>query len=870
MTSNRTIDNVIDRCGKKVPLTAFKLAQDVEDLKQSVVAAQTAADGAAAEAAEASATITAALEDIMAAKTATEGYAGAASASATEASESATSASAYATAAETSAGSAADSATSAGSSAGLAANSATAASNSADSASSSASNAATSANSASGFATAAANSANSASSSATAAAGSVTSASAYATEAKSYAKGDTSSRVGEDTDNAYFYKGQAATSASASASSALESEGWAVGKQNGSAVTSGSDYYQNNAKYYAETAKFDAEAWAKGTRNGVAVGSSDDEYHNNAKYYAEVAESASQDNMAPAFSSSTAYSEGDYVIYNKNLYQFTADHSAGAWTGSDAQSVTISSEIGELTNSISKLSAFVTPEMYGAVGDGETDDTEAVQSAFTNALLYKVGVLGSGNYLITDTITVTNSSTQDNKVVEITGKLISNFSNKPVIIFDHCEGWKINVNAISSDDTNYFGGYDFSGSNYHYGALPYVGVVLRNANRVEFSGFLRNFNVGLRIEGLSGGSVYNFIHGVSVWNCAYGIELYANTSGWVNNNRFNSNTVSVNSGITNRNKAVAVHIFSSYNYANNCNLFEGDYMSADGYPSLLIENGQYNEFFFRNEGLNTVTIDNGSFNTFYTNKYDQTEIAFSGGNISENAMTKLINSFEKVVDLDSDNVDIVAWKTSGNWWAKGGNIVDYGNYQSSAFKTIWYGEQTPVLDGIPTHLGAFIDIKGLGTIATYCESYTANEDVRIRIYLFDSSRTLLDPTNYYLGSFVGGTMTIDTSNMRLQNASNQNGTLNTQMFKADVRYIFVTGNKNLKRLVVYAKKTNKLIPCISHFDVNAAYPYFELNNTNIKTSKPRKGKRLYSTVDGAEYICTAVSNGEETWTKKSI
>lgn len=39
----------------------------------------------------------------------------------------------------------------------------------------------------------------------------------------------------------------------------------------------------------------------------------------------------------PAFSVSTAYSAGDVVNYNGKLYKFTADHSAGAWTGDDVE-----------------------------------------------------------------------------------------------------------------------------------------------------------------------------------------------------------------------------------------------------------------------------------------------------------------------------------------------------------------------------------------------------------------------------------------------------------------------------------------------------------------------------------------------------
>lgn len=55
-----------------------------------------------------------------------------------------------------------------------------------------------------------------------------------------------------------------ATAASGSASSAntnaLKAEGYAVGKQNGTAVTSGSPYYHNNAEYYAGEANTSATA----------------------------------------------------------------------------------------------------------------------------------------------------------------------------------------------------------------------------------------------------------------------------------------------------------------------------------------------------------------------------------------------------------------------------------------------------------------------------------------------------------------------------------------------------------------------------------------------------------------------------------
>lgn len=48
---------------------------------------------------------------------------------------------------------------------------------------------------------------------------------------------------------------------------------------------------------------------------------------------------------AAPFSAATAYAAGDYVVYNGKLYCFTADHAAGAWTGSDASACRLADEM---------------------------------------------------------------------------------------------------------------------------------------------------------------------------------------------------------------------------------------------------------------------------------------------------------------------------------------------------------------------------------------------------------------------------------------------------------------------------------------------------------------------------------------------
>lgn len=64
------------------------------------------------------------------------------------------------------------------------------------------------------------------------------------------------------------------------------------------------------------------------------------------------------------------------------------------------------------------LKDYVTPQMFGAVGDGETDDTEAVQIALTSGA--ECVYFPKGSYLISDTIDI-----PANKIVQMEGHIES-------------------------------------------------------------------------------------------------------------------------------------------------------------------------------------------------------------------------------------------------------------------------------------------------------------------------------------------------------------------------------------------------------------------------------------------------------------
>lgn len=65
---------------------------------------------------------------------------------------------------------------------------------------------------------------------------------------------------------------------------------------------------------------------------------------------AQMADLASDGIAASIFKTTTAYSAGDYVLYEGKLYKFTADHAAGAWTGSDVTACQLAGDVADLKN----------------------------------------------------------------------------------------------------------------------------------------------------------------------------------------------------------------------------------------------------------------------------------------------------------------------------------------------------------------------------------------------------------------------------------------------------------------------------------------------------------------------------------------
>lgn len=108
--------------------------------------------------------------------------------------------------------------------------------------------------------------------------------------------------------------------------------------------------------------------------------------------------------LAPAYSASGTYVVGAYVTYNGNIYRCTtAITTAEAWTAAHWTQVAIGDELSNTKADLSQIE-IITPEQFGAVGDGVTDDTQAIQDACDAG--YAVYFASEKTYLVTDTVII--------------------------------------------------------------------------------------------------------------------------------------------------------------------------------------------------------------------------------------------------------------------------------------------------------------------------------------------------------------------------------------------------------------------------------------------------------------------------------
>lgn len=200
---------------------------------------------------------------------------------------------------------------------------------------------------------------------------------------KSYAQGNSESgRQDENTDNAKYYKEQAAQIAENTETFTKEAEAWARGTKDGEAVPGTDETYHNNAKWYSEKSSEyaddsadsadDAEAWARGSRNGTDVESSDLTYHNNSKYYSELAKSSADD------SEDSAELSKSWAVGNSNSGRTGENTNNSKYWCTEAEDA--ASEAANYAAQAATYSSVVLPNFYIDFTTMELMQDDAVQA----------------------------------------------------------------------------------------------------------------------------------------------------------------------------------------------------------------------------------------------------------------------------------------------------------------------------------------------------------------------------------------------------------------------------------------------------------------------------------------------------------
>lgn len=292
---------------------------------------------------------------------------------------------------------------------------------------------------------------------------------------------------------------------------------------------------------------------------------------------------------------------------------------------------------------------YVTPEMFGAKGDGSTNDFAAINSAIAYA--YQNGtdiVFTEGKTYLTESPIV---------IEDIPSKVVMNGSIKYIgngvaVTFGKAsatiESKEIVLNVVGN-------------STYTNGS---VGVRLINLGEFYIKVHsINRFETGLELVGDSKGIAYNRIDISKIVSCLNHVKLNSKNGGWCNENKFFGGRFQVFSSDPFKANTIGILITSETNYYNNANTFYSPSLEGLG-TAVKVEYGKLNRFYdCRTEGCNNpldtsvesqfniMDVSYGSKNAAvmdiigYANRYDETgnivkeqfsSVVFDSGNIADN------------------------------------------------------------------------------------------------------------------------------------------------------------------------------------------------------------------------------------------
>jgi hypothetical protein len=187
----------------------------------------------------------------------------------------------------------------------------------------------------------------------------------------------------------------------------------------------------------------------------------------------------------------------------------------------EAEIATNTTAITNLSNKVTKMKFYGTPEEYGAVGDGVTDDTTAVQQALTNCM---ITAFNPNKYLVKTTLVLPKfHSIQGNHaqiVVPTSGWIPSSLgASVPVNTILYVQGHDNYVNEDVDINTPFVRDLRIIG-NYNYN---FIGMYLGTPNQNAITSNSTNANavIGVNFENISISLTYDALLIAEAWQCSF-------------------------------------------------------------------------------------------------------------------------------------------------------------------------------------------------------------------------------------------------------------------------------------------------------------------------------------------------------------
>ena len=295
---------------------------------------------------------------------------------------------------------------------------------------------------------------------------------------------------------------------------------------------------------------------------------------------------------------------------------------------------------------------YVTPEMFGAVGDGVADDTQAWQ----NAIASRKTIVAYNKYLITSTLALDND-------VYVFGVIYNNATDGIIIEQKANKKYVLNIEAKIQSSSQY------------------KGIIIKNCTNCIFNLTVKNFYYGIYMFGDGKACSYNIIDYAFLTNCKYFVFITSLNSGWSNENYFyNVRTIGTSGSLykTEDYSVYATPLTDGYNinsihfinccfegaycgiYLDHCiqNIFENvrsescNYVAIfNEYCNMNIVTVSYGTKTYINASSNNIVIDSSYVSDVKNNK----KIASTGCLINRTANTNYVGTAAGLYRINNEN-----------------------------------------------------------------------------------------------------------------------------------------------------------------------------------------------------------------------